>query len=545
MSPSPRAHWLATVAFAILVWPSAALAAPATRTINGSGNNVANPSWGTPGIHLLRGASGAHYADGISALGGATRPSPREISNTCFAQDGSTLNRRGVSDFGWTWGQFVDHDLDLTEGALEFAPIAVPVGDPDMDPLNTGAVVIPFRRALADPATGITTPREQVNEITGYLDASNVYGSDSGRAAWLRTFVGGRLKVTPTAQGDLLPFNDGTIPNAGSPEAPNLSPTLFVAGDIRANEQPTLASMHALFVREHNWQAARIAAQSPGLGDEDIYQRARKIVIAEIQSITYEEFLPAILGSVKLPPDHGYDRRVNPGIASAFSTAAFRIGHTMLSPVILRLGADGNPIPQRNLNLRDAFFAATPPMLLDHGIDPFMRGLAAQPMQELDAQVVDDVRNFLFGPPGAGGLDLIALNIQRGRDMGLPDFNTTREDYGLRRLSTFDQITRDPRGVAELESLYASVDDVDLFVGLLMEDDLPGAVLGETITAILADQFARLRDGDRFFYTRDLSGNDLARVRATRLSTIIERNTGVRGLQKDIFHVRGRGAATR
>jgi Animal haem peroxidase len=295
-------------------------------------------------------------------------------------------------------------------------------------------------------------------------------------------------------------------------------------------------------VREHNWQAARIAAESRGLSGEEIYQRARQIVIAEIQAITYDEFLPAILGPVRLPPDHGYDPRVNPSIASAFSTAAYRIGHTMLSPVILRLGPDGKPIPQGNLSLRDAFFAATP----THAHGPRHRSPHAWTRGPADAGARREGRGRRPQLPVRPGRRwrprLVALNIQRGRDMGLPDFNTTRADYGLRRVSRFADITRDPTGVAQLESLYASVDDVDLFVGLLMEDDLPGAALGETITTILADQFTRLRDGDRFFYTRHLSERDLARVRATHLSTIIERNTKVRGLHENVFFVRGHRA---
>ena len=64
------------------------------------------------------------------------------------------------------------------------------------------------------------------------------------------------------------------------------------------------------------------------------------------------------------------------------------------------------------------------------GIAPVLRGLAAQVQQSVDTQIVPDVRNFLFGPPGAGGLDLASLNIQRGRDHGLSDYNSMREASG-------------------------------------------------------------------------------------------------------------------
>jgi peroxidase len=513
------------------------------RSIDGVGNNPTHPEWGAPGQNLLRGPSGAHYADGVSALAGADRPSPRAVSNALFKQTGSIPNREGISDFIWTWGQFLDHDLSLTEGANERTPVSVPLCDEYLDPLCTGTQVIPFKRSVYDPSTGTspTNPRQQFNEITGYLDGSNVYGSDAARAAWLRTLQGGKLKVTHTSAGDLLPYNDGTQPNAGSPEQPDLSTNLFLAGDIRANEQPTLAVMHTLFVREHNWQADRIAKENPSFSDEQIYQAARRIVIAELQHITYEEFLKALLGAGALKSDHGYDPHANAGIAQNFSTAAYRLGHTLLSPFILRLNEDGSPVAAGPLSLRDAFFNATPPLLENGGIEPFLRGAAAQKAQDLDRFIIDDVRSFLFGPAGAGGLDLIALNLQRGRDHGLPDFNTVRAELGLKKYERFSQITSDPQAAQALEQLYGNINNIDLFAGLFVEQDVPGGIVGETLRAALVDQFQRTRAGDRFWYERTLAGAELARVRSTRLSDIIRRNTGIQNIQNDVFFVPQRG----
>jgi peroxidase len=532
---SSAAPWTAVALTVYSV--SGAVHAEDYRSIDGYGNNIANPTWGMAGAHLLRSSSGAHYADGVSSPAGASRPSPREISSAIFAQNDEIIPAQGrQSDFMWTWGQFLDHDLGLTQGTAESFPIKIPTGDPLFDPEGTGTKTMPFSRAIFDSATGTSTsnPREQINEITAYIDGSMVYGSDEARAEWLRS--GPYLKMSP---GSLLPHNDGTQPNAGTPEKPNLSTDLFVAGDIRANEQPTLAAMHTLFVREHNYQVGRIRKAKPDLDDEELYQRARQIVIAEIQHVTYEEYLPALLGRDGLHTRSNYDAGVNPGLSALFSTAAFRLGHTMLSPSILRLNEDGTSIQEGPLSLREAFFEATPPMLVDHGIEPLIRGVAAQRMQELDNKVIDDVRNFLFGAPGTGGLDLIALNIQRGRDLGLPDFNTARSDLGLPRKSSFSEITSDRAMARTLEQLYGNVDDIDLFVGLLCEDDMPGTMLGETLRTILVDQFHRTRSGDRYWYMRTLKGKDLAMVRHTRLSDIIRRNTSIRKIQKNVFFITG------
>jgi hypothetical protein len=518
---------------------ASSIATTAFRPLDEVGNNLAHPTWGTANTQLLRGPSGAHYDDSISAPARPSAPSARAVSNAIFAQTGPVFSKTGLSDFIWTWGQFLDHDLSLTPGNQESLPIPMPTGDAFFDPTSTGTQIMPFHRASFDTDTGTSplNPRQQINQDVGFIDGSNVYGSDAARAAWLRTGTSGMLKVTKTSVGDLLPFNDGTQGNAGSPEAADTSNTLFVAGDVRSNEQPTLACMHTLFVREHNRLAARFADEHPYWSDELLYQHARRIVIAEIQHITYDEFLPALLGvGSPLERYHGYEPTVNASVATAFSTAAYRLGHTLLSPSIQRLNADGTSIPAGPLALRDSFFQATPPLVMAFGIEPYFRGLAAQTSQELDHFIIDDVRNFLFGKPGMGGLDLPSLNVQRGRDLGLPAFNALRADYGLPPKTSFAEVTSDPDMQAALASLYPSVDAIDPFAGLFVEDHIPHSNVGETLRAVLFDQFRRSRAGDRFWYERTLTPEELEQVKATTLSQIIKRNTrGTQSLQNRVF----------
>ena len=143
---------------------------------------------------------------------------------------------------------------------------------------------------------------------------------------------------------------------------------------------------------------------------------------------------------------------------------------------------------------------------------------ASSDSEEIDTKVVDSLRNFLFGPPGSGGLDLASLNIQRGRDHGLADYNSTRAALGLPKVTSFAQITSDPNLQRALQQTYGSVDNIDLWAGGLPEDHVPGSSLGPTFQRIIADQFTRLRDGDRFFHLRDLSGSDLDRASHTSLA---------------------------
>jgi len=498
------------------------------RTIDGSGNNPAHPDYGAAGTALLRSTTNG-YADGLSAPGGASRPGARAVSNAVVAQTGSILNEVRASDWIWQWGQFLDHDFDLSGGASPAEPfdIPVPTGDPFFDPFSSGTQVIELDRSLYTVDGGGV--RQQINEITAFIDASNVYGSDAVRAAELRTFSGGRLK---TSAGELLPFN-----TAGLPNAPSSSSSFFLAGDVRSNEQIGLTATHTLFVREHNHWAD--AFSSMGLGDESAYQFARQIVGAELQAITYREFLPVLLGKHPVPPYTGYKPGVNPGIENAFSTAAYRVGHTMLSETLLRLDASLAPIPAGNISLASSFF--NPQEILDHGIDPILRGLARQRAQRVDTRLVDPVRNFLFGPPGAGGFDLSSLNIQRGRDHGLPGYNQMRADYGLAPKASFAEVTSDAATAAALQSVYGDVNEIDAWVGALAEDHRPGAMVGELVRAVLRDQFTRVRDGDRFWYQNALTVPLQRFVERQTLARIIRRNTAVGDeLQANVFRVPSR-----
>jgi len=371
-------------------------------------------------------------------------------------------------------------------------------------------------------------PRQQTNELTSYLDGSMIYGSDETRAAALRTFSGGELAMSA---GGLPPFNTAGLSNANDAHivADN---QLFLAGDVRANENVELSAVHALWIREHNLVAQTIAKLTPSLDDETVYQWARQIVGAELQAITYREFLPALLGSGALRPYHGYNPTVNASIANEFSTAAFRVGHTLINDDVEFLDNDGNPV-REEIELRDAFF--NPATILEVGADPILKYLATDNAQEVDLKLVDGLRNFLFGPPGAGGFDLAARNIQRGRDHGLADYNTVRRAYGLAPVGSFSQISTNPDLQQKLQSLYGSVNDIDLWVGGLAEDHVAGASVGGTFRRIIADQFERLRDGDRYWYERVFAGQALADLNATRLSDVIRRNTTISNLQDNVF----------
>ena len=508
------------------------------RTIDGSNNNLANPELGSQGSALRENVP-LDYGDGIGTPAGADRTNPRTISNAIGKQTAELPSQKGLTNLIWAFGQFIDHDLDLVPDSQVLNPISVPQGDPDLDPGNTGSVMIPINESQIVEGTGtsIDNPSQLPNLITSWLDGSNIYGSDEERAEFLRAESGGKLKVS---SGNLLPFNDGTQEN-DNPRGSDPS-SLFLAGDVRANENSVLAGMHTLFVREHNRLADSLASAHPAWNDEQIYQRAREINIAQYQNIIYEEYLPTLLGETAISNYSGYDSSVDPSITRIFANAAFRFGHSQLSSEILRLDREGQELSQGSLTLADVFFQSVS-VVQETGIDPILRGVASSLSQDVDTRVIDDVRNLLFGgASGAIGRDLLAINIERGRLNGVADYNTVREAYGLSTVTTFSQITSDTELQSQLESVYDDIDDIDAIVGMFAEDKANGAAVGQTLNRVLSEQFTALRDGDRFYYENTFSNREIAEIQQVTLSKLILRNTDTKIIQNNAFSLINQGS---
>ncbi|HJN56281.1 MAG TPA: peroxidase family protein [Candidatus Poseidoniales archaeon] len=523
---------------------------PASYPHDGAGH-AHNTTWGAVGEPLLRllpristpNGSELSFADLESA------PEVRVISNTICHEDESMDDPMGLSSYNWLWGQFITHDVDLTTTqngrspgtSAESAYYSIPVDDQWMNPDGQEEFGLRMFRSVVLPGTGTSSdnPRQHPNNITAWIDAGVIYGNDVDRANWLREFEGGRLKSTPSPTGDLLPIADYAV----EPAAPKMSfagfnsQTSYIAGDIRGQEHIALMAMHSLFVREHNRLATLLVEANPTWTDEQIYQTARSIVAAEMQVITYEEYLPSL--GIILDPWTGHHPSVSPSVSNAFATVAFRIGHSQIGSTILRLDENRQVISQGNQNLFKGFFALEN-IEQDGGLDPVMRGLAYEVQPAADPGYVNDLRNFMFGSPGLGGQDMCAIDILRGRDHGVPPYVEYRNSLfvGLGPALNWTDITQNQTRVAQLSSLYDNISHVDAYVGMLMEDQLQNASFGPTLTAIWKDQFQRLRDADPSFYlANDALAGILDELNSTRLSDIILRNSDIQAIQCDVFFV--------
>ena len=464
------------------------------RTMTGWCNNLDNPSYGKSVRAFTRLLAPA-YDDGLMSprsrsVTGSGLPSARLISVNIH-NDVSAPHVR-YSLMLMQWAQFVDHDLTHTPVNRGFSdsilncrncdarstthpeclPIEVPEGDPYFPKINITSgreFCLGFTRSMPGQLTlGF---REQMNQITSFADASNVYGSDVCEMKELRLFHGGLLNSTRLRRGkDLLPQT------GENKECKSGSGLCFEAGDARSSEQPVLAAIHTIFMREHNRLADRLGQLNPQWSDEKLYHEARRIAISVQAHVTWNEFLPRILGwnainlyELNLLPEgyyRGYDESCNPTILNEFATAAFRFGHSLLKPNFKRMTGDFSE--RGTMKLSEFFF--NPDKLYEPSmLDELIRGVSTSSMETLDQFLTSEVTNHLFEDKHTpfSGLDLAALNIQRARDHGIPGYNHYRAICNLTRAASFEGLRREiaPPLIERLKRTYAHVDDIDLFPG--------------------------------------------------------------------------------
>jgi peroxidase len=483
------------------------------RPIGGSGNNLQHPQFnpipGSPelGIAPLNFAKGTH--NGLIA-----GPNPRAISNTISGGTGlngvnSETEDATASAWLYVFGQFLDHDLDLESTPTTNPAIGIVI--PTGDPVFKAGTNIAMNRDARNSTTNTI-----VNTTAGYLDLSQLYGSDATTAASLRN-------------------SDGTLRTSGQGQALLVVNGAFITGDPRVMENPELSAVTILFMREHNYWARRLKASNPSWTGDQLYGMAKAITTAEYQNIIYQEFLPLLIGS-GLGAYRGYNSNVNAQVTQEFSTAAFRAGHSEISDTQTGLDNAGNVTFSESL--AQAFFN-TAAIDESNGINALLRGVTADSSQATDVYAVATLRNLLFAPLVGGDvdqIDLIAIDIQRERDVGLATLNKTRKAMGLSSYTSFSQVTRDPVLQANLQSVYGTVDNLDLFIGGLAEDHASGAKVGPTFQMIIARQFQALRSGDRFFWMNEgFDSATVSMISNTKLSAIITRNTDSTNVRAGAF----------
>ncbi|CAG0916970.1 unnamed protein product [Notodromas monacha] len=223
----------------------------------------------------------------------------------------------------------------------------------------------------------------------------------------------------------------------------------------------------------------------------------------------------------------GYNISINPTVANAFGTAAFRFGHSLVQPKLKRCDKFHRIVPFDVELHREMMDPA--PLHGTGAVDRLALGLAAQEAQNRDEFVTDQLTNHLFqAPDGDFGMDLVSINIQRGRDHGLPPYNIWRERCSLKKVRNFSDLldVMHDDTVGRLRMAYSDVQDIDLFTGGLSERPIVGGLVGPTFACILAQQFMNLRRGDRFWYENggfrsSFTQAQLSQIRRSSLSRVM------------------------
>uniref|UniRef100_V9GWR0 Peroxidasin n=1 Tax=Lumbricus terrestris TaxID=6398 RepID=V9GWR0_LUMTE len=549
------------------------------RTLDGTCNNLRNPMMGSSLSTLLR-LKPPRYENSFNL---PVAWNPQKLYNGHRMPSARTVSLRFIStptvtpDDQYThmlmqWGQFIDHDLDFVPTAVSHARFSdgrfcnetcnsqspcFPIPVAEDDPRVRRHRCIGFVRSSAMCGSGVTSvffedviQREQLNLLTSYIDASMVYSFSDEDGRNLRDFSSNRglLRagiVMPSGK-PLLPPNRGEFVDCMVDPSTAHVPC-FQAGDHRTNEQLGLLSMHTLWFREHNRIASELLHINPHWDGDILYHEARKVVGAMMQHITFEHWLPKILGPVGmqlLGTYKGYDPMVDTRISNEFATAAFRFGHTLINPVLSRLNESFRPIAQGNLPLHKAFFAPFR-IIEEGGIDPLLRGLFGvaakrpRPGEFLNSELTER----LFNLANEVAQDLAAFNLQRGRDHGIQSYNEYRRHCGLRPAATFDDFRTEIRSAdvrRRLQEVYGHPNNVELFAGGIAEDVVDGGRIGPTFVCIIADQFKRLRDGDRFWYENPgvFTPAQLTELRHASLGRVIcDSSDNIQEVQRDVFQL--------
>jgi len=516
------------------------------RTYDGTNNNLANPNFGVHNGPIIRTTPNG-FTDAESSPARPTARSGRVISNIVTdSPDAETApSDVGLSNLAWVFGQFMDHELveqtasmeDIPETRIDETEICIPI------PINDPFFLDPAQECINIIDNAIFNATEtvdrQINIVTSFIDGSAVYGSEPDRVLFLRNFDGsGTMNVSINANGDVnLPFNTVGLDNSGGASREDL----FVAGEVRVNENIALTAMHTLWVRNHNFLASQIAAANPFLTGDEIFEYARAVNQAQIQHVTYTEWLPAFFGESNfatfINPDAPYDATCDASIAAHFSFVAFRVGHTLISDELPSKDSLCTQMaPNTNTSLLDAF---TRPDIIANGarvIDLLLNGLSCTDARQVDPFIIFTLRNLLqFGVNGdTSPMDLMAINIQRARDDGIANWVTLRQAFGLQAPTSFNDITLnsillDPDVRNRLQTAYNGIiSDVDPIIGAFSEAHINGGAFGELIAQQWSDQFQRLVNCDRFWYTRYLDRGLLKYVESTTMKNIVQQNANPR-----------------
>ncbi|KAM4746802.1 dual oxidase 1-like [Rhinophrynus dorsalis] len=520
-------------------------------------NSLADHKRGSADSRLLR-LLPAAYSDGVYlAMQEPQLPNPRKISNVAMKGDSGLSSHRNRTVLAVFFGYHVFSDIistEITGCPSEFLNIEIPAGDKVFDPDSTGQIVLPFQRSKWCKSSGSSpnNPRLQINSVTAWLDGSTIYGPSHSWSDALRSFSNGKLAsgsdpLFPKEAETRLQMWRASNPSTGERGAWGI----YGFGNARANENPFLQAESIVWFRYHNYLAEDFSKNHPDWSDEDLFHHARKWVIAIFQNIVMYEWLPVFLHK-QAPPYHGYNQHVDASLSHEFQVAVQFLATLLPSGIYARnktchfrqvTGSKGDTWPA--FRLCDNYWRRKNPNLkTPQDVDDLLLGMISQIAEKEDHIVVEDLRDYWYGPLKYSRTDYISSSIQRGRDLGLCCYNHAREYFGLAPALRWSDINpylyqTNKQLFEDLAVLYDNdIDKLELLPGVMLESY---GDPGDLLAAIIMDQFQRLRAGDRFWFENAKNGlftiDEIAMIRNTSFHDVILAVTSAElgDIQKDVF----------
>ena len=160
-----------------------------------------------------------------------------------------------------------------------------------------------------------------------------------------------------------------------------------------------------------------------------------------------------------------------------------------------------------------------------------------RPEQNVNSELTEQ----LFRTAHAVALDLAAMNIQRGRDHAIPPYVDWRKYCNMSHVETFEDLSGEISNVhvrEKLRELYGHPGNIDVWVGGILEDQLPNAKVGPLFKCLLSEQFRRMRDGDRFWMENPtvFQTEQLEQIKKASLARVLCDNAdNITHIQRDVF----------
>lgn len=411
----------------------------------------------------------------------------------------SNITTPKTTNLLWAWLQFVINDMVLTSPSLNIS-----------DTLFSGTGITPIIRTNYSLDHGGN--RQQINHETPYIDGSHIYGRDMATATALRRMDGtGKLK-TADAPGQ-TPDDTSMLPY-------NATVGKFIGVDDRINQNPLLAALHVLFVREHNNWCDRLKGEMDYLTENELYNTARHLVIGEIQSITYTEVLPLLLGLSDIDPGVCFSSRTSAtedrtSVTNEFAAAASRTIHSMVTDTLdVRNPETGDKLVTSPISI----FEPAAPYLWANGLGVVLLGASRQRSANRDLSIAESIR-LLVGPQ----------DISRDRDHQLPTYQQFYAHFTKQSTVHCSKYAYDTSFCSHVAQLYGLPDSaIDLYLGLLAERRSGSSLLGTVGSKLFKYQFSHVKHNDHYFYLWDrVIKPHFFEVHSIRLSKVILRNTDI------------------